>query len=291
MSRRPPVDERRDVDLLVVTARFVDARHAADRKSRGYGDGNLSTFDTVPEVTDGLPGPDDVLARQRAEHEVGRVARFDLHDALDLALAHRRADLRRVVGDQRDDRRPGRDPGDLADEPGAVDDGLVDVDAGGRALVDRDLREPQVGVLADDAGGHRAVVRQPVLVVERELGAELCLLVQLGLQLDVLRAQRVAVLAHVLELALGVEGVAGPAEEVAHGLERLARALLDRRDDVEHAALHGVQAAAAGLAEIGGQEDERAGDEQSEDYPPPADRLVVHAEGFSKAWLGLRDRG
>ena len=159
----------------------------------------------------------------------------------------------------------------------------------GRALVDRDLREPQVGVLPDDAGGHRAVVRQAVLVVERDLVAELGLLVQLGLQLDVLRAQRVAVLAHVLELALGVEGVAGPAEEVAHGLERLARALLDRRDDVEHAALHGVQAAAGGLAEIGGQEDEGAGYEQSEDYPPPADRLVVHAERFSKALMGLRD--
>ena len=131
----------------------------------------------------------------------------------------------------------------------------------------------------------------PCCVVERDLVAELGLLVQLGLQLDVLRAQRVAVLAHVLELALGVEGVAGPAEEVAHGLERLARALLDRRDDVEHAALDGVQAAAGGLAEVGGQEDQGAGYEQSEDYPPPADRLVVHAERFSKALMGLRAAG
>ena len=96
-----------------------------------------------------------------------------------------------------------------------------------------------------------------------------------------LRAQRVALGAQVLDLALGVERVPDPAGQVAEGLERAARALLDRRHDVEHPALHGVQPA-AGLAEVGGQEDQGAGDEQPEDCPPPADRLVVHVAKYSK---------
>src|SRR3954451_19519455 len=44
-------------------------------------------------------------------------------------------------------------------------------------------------------------------------------------------------------------GAPAPADEVAHGLERAARPLLDRRDDLDPAALHGVQPAAGGLAE------------------------------------------
>src|SRR4051812_36597049 len=44
-----------------------------------------------------------------------------------------------------------------------------------------------------------------------------------------------------------------------------------------------MQPAAGGLAEVGGEKDQGAGDEQSEDCPPPADRLVVHAGWFSKA--------
>ena len=91
-------------------------------------------------------------------------------------------------------------------------------------------------------------------------------------------------LARVVEVALGRDGVADPAEQVADGLERAARALLDRGDDLEDAALHAVQRAAGGLAEVGGEEDQGAGDEQPEDCPSPANRLVVHVVRDSKAW-------
>jgi len=51
---------------------------------------------------------------------------------------------------------------------------------------------------------------------------------------------------------------------------------LDRRNHVDDPALHGVQPAARRLAEVDGQQDQGAGNEQSEDCPAPADRLVVH---------------
>ena len=43
--------------------------------------------------------------------------------------------------------------------------------------------------------------------------------------------------------------------EVAHGLEHPVGALLDRREDLERAALDGVQASAGRLAEVGGQQE------------------------------------
>src|SRR5205814_4667070 len=100
---------------------------------------------------------------------------------------------------------------------------------------------------------------------------------------DELAVELVALLGERLDLALGVDRVARPAEEVAERLERAAGALLDRRDDLEHAALDGVQATARRLAEVGSEEDQGAGDEQCEHCPPAADGLVVHVTAVSKA--------
>ena len=49
---------------------------------------------------------------------------------------HRHVVLR--IGDEHDDRRLGEDVGDLADEPGAVDDGHADLDPVERATIDLD---------------------------------------------------------------------------------------------------------------------------------------------------------
>ena len=101
-----------------------------------------------------------------------------------------------------------------------------------------------------------------------------------GPRARVRRRSRSAV--QVLDLALGVQRVAEPAEEVAHGLERAAGALLHRVEHLARPALHPVQGAAAGLAEVRSQQDQGADDEQSEDCPAPPDRLVVHVGDDSK---------
>ena len=140
-----------------------------------------------------------------------------------------------------------------------------------------------VGEVADDAAGLRAVVLQPERAARLEQLAHLAVLVQRVVADRELRAQAVALGGQVLDLALGVQRVAEPAEEVAHGLQRAARALLHRVEHLARAALHPVQGAAAGLAEVRGQEDQGADDEQSEDCPAPPDRLVVHVGDDSKA--------
>ena len=124
-------------------------------------------------------------------------------------------------------------------------------------------------------------------LVEVEQAAQLVVLARGGGAGDGLLAQRVALGAQLLDLALGVDRVADPADEVAHGLERPARPLLDRGDDLDDAPLHGVQPAAGGLAEVGGEEDQGAGDKQSEDCPASADRLVVHVESVTQSLCGV----
>jgi hypothetical protein len=93
-----------------------------------------------------------------------------------------------------------------------------------------------------------------------------------------LAAQAVALRAQVRVLALGVERVPDPGEQVADRLQRAAGPVLDRGDDLEDAALD--RAHAARPAEGGGQEDDGADDEQCEHRPSSADRLVVHVEGY-----------
>jgi hypothetical protein len=80
-----------------------------------------------------------------------------------------------------------------------------------------------------------------------------------------------------LVLVLGVDRVAGPAEEVTQRLERAAGAGLDRRERRLSPALERVEQAAAGLAEVRGQDRDGQRNEYGERRPPSADHLpVVH---------------
>ncbi len=82
---------------------------------------------------------------------------------------------------------------------------------------------------------------QPFQVVERQ---QLPVGAFFGLVGDQFAAQLVDLLAQLVALAFRVQRVADPAEQVADRLERLVGAVLDRRDDRQEAALHGVQATA-----------------------------------------------
>jgi len=73
-----------------------------------------------------------------------------------------------------------------------------------------------------------------------------------GLRADHLAAELVALLAQVVALLARMDRVAEPAREVAERLQGAAGAVLDRRQDLEHPALHRVQASARALAEICG---------------------------------------
>ena len=170
--------------------------------------------------------------------------------------------------------------------PVGGDHRLSCADAGARALVDRDRRVPERRRAADHARGDRLRRRRAPLLPSSSSRLRSCAFSCVAPRSapTTLAAQLVALACvRSLTLALGVERVADPAEEVADGLERAAGALLDRRDDLEDAALDGVQAAAGRLAEVGGQEDQGADDEQREHCPPPANRLVVHVTAVSKA--------
>ena len=67
-----------------------------------------------------------------------------------------------------------------------------------------------------------------------------------------LAAQLVALLAQVVALGAGVEGVVEPAEQVAEGLERPAGALLDGRQDLQDPTLDRVEAPTGRFAEVCG---------------------------------------
>ena len=131
------------------------------------------------------------------------------------------------------------------------------------------------GDFADHRGGHRVVVADAELVevVERE---QLAVGAFFGLVGDQFAAQFVGLLEQLVALAFGVQRVAEPAEQVAHGLQRLVGAVLDRRDDRQEVALHAVQAPARRLAEVGGQQQQREHDEQHKHRSSTPDRLVVH---------------
>ena len=97
-----------------------------------------------------------------------------------------------------------------------------------------------------------------------------------------LLAQRVALLLELVALVLGVQGRAEPPEEVAEGLDDAVGALLDRSEHLHRTALDAVQAAGAGFAEVGGEQDQRERDEDGQDRPASPHRFVVHAESVSK---------
>ena len=140
------------------------------------------------------------------------------------------------------------------------------------------LAPPDGRVLADDARGHGALVVEAAGLVEAQQAAQLVVLARGGGAGDGLLAQRVALGAQLLDLALGVEVSPTQPTRSRTGLSaRLAPSWIGR-DDLDDAALDGVQRAAGGLAEVGGEEDQGAGDEQPEDCPASADRLVVHVD-------------
>jgi len=68
---------------------------------------------------------------------------------------------------------------------------------------------------------------------------------------DHFAAQFVDLLAQLVALAFGVERVPDPADQVAHRLQGLVGAVLDRRDDRQERPLHAVQLPAGCLAEVG----------------------------------------
>src|SRR6185312_5109162 len=112
-----------------------------------------------------------------------------------------------------------------------------------------------------------------VEVIERE---QLLVVAFFGLRGDQLGAELVDLLAQFVALAFVVERVAEPPEQVTDRLQRLVRAVLNRRDDAQERALHAVQAAAAGLAEVGRQQQQREDDEQREHRATTPDSLVIH---------------
>ena len=100
-----------------------------------------------------------------------------------------------------------------------------------------------VGELREDARAAPAVGTDAEALVEVQLAAEQLVLALGVLGLQDLLAELVALGGDFGELALRVKRVAEPGEEVAHRLQRAARALLDRVEDLAEAALHGVRAA------------------------------------------------
>ena len=155
-----------------------------------------------------------------------------LDDAGDAGCCAGRArGTRSWVGEQRHLRRAGGDDRDLADQARRRSiDRLVGRARPSRgALVDVDRRVPdrrRVPVTRALTGSSWSSASSRV---EVELAAQLGVLALPRRSSATLAARsRSRSLAQVVALALGVQRVAEPAEEVADGLERAARALLDR---------------------------------------------------------------
>ena len=163
------VGEGPQVDALVVAPRVLDARHAADRDVRRVERAEAIRARARAGRDHGLPRVDAVLAPGVVHEQVVGPPRLRGHPAVHARrLVDAGRDVGRVVGDERDDRgRAGRE-GHAADEPLARDDGLVDPQAVPGALVDRHRAPPDRGVLADDAGGHRAGGLQAQRLVEAQ---------------------------------------------------------------------------------------------------------------------------
>ena len=100
---------------------------------------------------------------------------------------------------------------------------------------------------------------EPVEVIEAD---HLAVGALFGLRGGELGAQFVDLLAQFVALPFGIDRFAEPAERVAHGLQRRVGAVLDRRDDRQKCPLNAVQAAARGLTEVGGQQQQREHNEQ-----------------------------
>src|SRR4029078_5387980 len=92
----------------------------------------------------------------------------------------------------------------------------------------------------------------------------------------------VALLLELVALVLGLQGRAEPPEEVAEGLHDAVGTLLDRSEHLHRIALDAVQAAGAGFAEVGGEQDQRERQQDGQDRPASPHRFVVHAESVSK---------
>ncbi len=234
---------------------------------------------------DRLALDDAVLARHEVQQQVVRVADGGLHDAVRRPCPRPWPTRREVwsvisvtcatlAGDRRD----------LADEPVAVDDRLVDADARARAAIDVERLVPDGRRAPDHARGDRVVARSrlaerssPSMPLSWTFSRTAA-----WPPIASLRSDRTCLRSWSRWSRAWSVSPNQPARS-RNGLERAVGALLDRREHLQHPALERVQAAAGRLAEVGGQEDQRERDEQSEDRPPPADRLLVHVGAVSKS--------
>ena len=288
---RPGGQHLHDVEVVQVRARahvdrlvgafFVDRGHLPDHDAR--------RVERVIGARD-RPRGDHVFAAidlevggQVLQQQIVGVPHLGLHDPCCVARADPRRDADRAVGDEVDLGAVGGDLDDLADESFTVDHRVVDSYPGRGAFVDRHRRIPDVRSFADDGRGDGVVVVDPQLikVIDRD---QLFVGAFFGLIGDEFTAQPVGLLAQGIALAFGVQRVAEPPEQVAHGLQRLVGAVLDRRDDGQECALDAVQTTARSLTEVGRQEQQGKHDEQHQNSSSTPDRLVVHRSLPSEAF-------
>jgi hypothetical protein len=241
----------------------------------GNGDGRRA--ETVPAVTIVSPGAHLLGLWHEVEQQVaGRAG--DRQDRAGLpGRCGERADAELRVAQQHHDRVAVRDRLDLADEALAVDHGLVDGETVARALVDLDRLVPGGWRAAVDTRRLRLVRVQPAAARVVDDVAQLRILVRCHLQSCDLGAQPVALGLELVALVLGVERVAEPAEQVPDRLERTVGALLHRCHDLHRPRLDRLQRAAGGLAEVGSQQHQAAGDQREQDRAPASHLSVIHS--------------
>ena len=173
--------------------------------------------------------------------------------------------------------------------PSPVIDGLVDAQAVPGALVDVDRRSPDGGVLADDPRGDGAGRLQAERLVA---GAAATTAARSRARPRSRRPPRGGrCRARVRRSAFWpLASNVSPTQpnEVAHGLQRPAGAVLDRARRPSKTP-RWTSRRPRRPAEGGGQEDDGADDEQREHCPSSADRLVVHVVGVGR-WVAGHGR-
>ena len=205
-----------------------------------------------------------------------------------LASVTRAVTDTRVVGDQRHDRRRRRDLGHLADQALVRDHRVVQAHAVVGAVVDLDrLSTRGSGSRAITLRGDRAGRVEPDAVVEVDQAARaarFCSCGALGLA-SAARSGSARCACELVDLHLAWSVSADPAGEVAHRLERLARALLRSARAPRPRPAGRCAAGSRRLAEVGGEQDQGDGDEQREDRSPPPDLLVMHVVLSPGEWV------
>jgi hypothetical protein len=187
-----------------------------------------------------------------------------------------------VVGDQRHLGAAARDRRDVAGEAVAGDHGIADPDSVAGADVDRHVGEPDRRRAGDDPAGHRVVTGwdRPAFVQADQL-AQLGVFGQRRLRADRPFARFFEFGVQAGVLALRVEGLVEPVDEIAGGLQRPVGDRLDRAEDRGDATLHAVGPLPVGDA----QEGEGSDDQQRQHRAAAAYLLSIHVEVL---FLGFR---